>query len=77
MRILNRIRHTAQGAFIGCLITTATCAYGYTQTHSIKFTATATNQPAEIVQAANDAVAMEKLMPDTAPIPGRKPKLPQ
>jgi hypothetical protein len=76
MSILNRIKHTAQGAFIGCLITTAACAYGYTQTHSIKFSSTASNQPTEIVQAANDAVAMEKLMPDTAPMPGRKPKAP-
>lgn len=76
MTIITRIKHTTQGAFIGAFLTAAACGFLYVNTHSIKFTATASNQPTEIVQAANDAVAMAKLMPDTSPVPARKPKTP-
>jgi hypothetical protein len=68
--MLKIIRYHAQGFALGVTLTLCACAYLYLQTHTIKFSSTATNQPLATIQAENDAVAMAQLMP---PLPPHKP----
>jgi hypothetical protein len=61
--MLTRLLHTSQGILIGSVLTFAGCAWLYLGTHTIKFTATASNQPTAVVQAQ----AIEDLLPPRKP----------
>ena len=56
-----RLYHTMQGVLIGAILTAGVLGFAYLQTHTIKFSSMASNQPMETMEAEHDLPPMMQL----------------